>query len=395
MLLTIEDALADQALIELLVKYRRIFHKHPELGHEEWATSEFIEAELRQLNGLYVWRPASTSVAALLSPVGATQPAVIFRADIDALPIHEETGRHYSSERPGIMHGCGHDGHAAALVATARLLSQSVDQLRRPIMFVFQQAEEKHPSGAPMVLDSIKTALGLRMTDATVFGFHLWPELPEGIVGLRAGTLMGSVVGVTIRLTRRESPSLERFQGADALWAAADLHLSLRPLLKGRRLTDESRASLLLGSLNAGVTPQEPAAEALLRGTLRATTDEDEAEAVAMIRMLADRVADRYLLRCETTIETGIRPVVLNEIGAVQRLRDACDLSGLTKLDYPDDPMGVSEDFGWYLKIWHGAYFLVGCGSDSAHHHLHSPEFDFREEVLVTPVVVMTTLARS
>jgi hypothetical protein len=155
-----------------------------------------VEQRLRALHGLEVFRPAPTSVAALLSS-GHGRRLLVLRADLDALPVQEATGAEYASQRAGFMHGCGHDGHTAAVLTTAHVLMEVLGEVRRPVLFLFQQAEERHPSGAPLALRGITERLGDRITDAEVFGFHLWPNLPQGTIGVRAGPLMGSVAGLT------------------------------------------------------------------------------------------------------------------------------------------------------------------------------------------------------
>ncbi len=395
MALTLDEAYAHPSLLKTLVETRRRLHRQPELGHEEWQTAEFVEGHLRTLGGLDVFRPAPTSVAALFGT--GDEDLLVFRADLDALPVQEATGMDYASQRAGFMHGCGHDGHTAAVLTTAHVLLERLDQVRRPVLLLFQQAEERHPSGAPLVLRGLTERFGHRFRRAEVFGFHLWPHLPQGTIGVRPGPLMGSVAGVTVNLRSRRpaTDSSDEVSRGDALRAAVRIHQDLGGLLHGRGLAADIPASLCIGCLQAGEAPQEPAAEATLRGTLRAVSAEAEAAAEQTIRDVVQQVAERESIEADIKVESGIRPVLRNDVNSVVAVQRACAVAGLPCIEYPDRPLGVSEDFGWYLTIARGTYFLVGCGTDRACHGLHSPQFDFDEEALLAPLTVLVSLACS
>jgi amidohydrolase len=386
-LFTLADARSHPTLLSSIRMARRFLHQYPEIGHEEWCTATYIETFLRDLGTYSIFRPAPTSVAALIGPEGGK--LLIFRADIDGLPIHEDANIPYKSQRAGFMHACGHDGHTAALLGVAKMLSEFREQLRLRVMLLFQQAEERHPSGAPAVIEGLRGRMGEELQSATYFGFHLWPGLPHAVVGLRPGPLMASVAGITITLTGGQDSD----SAADALRAAVVVYQALSPLLYDRVVTVARPASLGLGRLEAGDLPQTIATKAILRGSLRALDSQVEAKAVSMMWELAGPVAENEKVALDIRVETGIRPPVSNDRDVIDQLRLLCDRVGISRLDHPSGPLGVSEDFGWYQAIGPGAYFLVGTGRTDLEPGLHSPTFDFDETALLVPITLLVGLA--
>jgi amidohydrolase len=384
----------DRTLAEV-IRIRRHLHQYPELGHREANTAQYVEQTLRDLDCFEVFRPSATSVAALIGPLHGD--IVVLRADMDALPLEETTGAAYSSTRPGISHACGHDGHIAALLATAGQLAQH-QPFNRAVLLVFQQAEETHPSGAQQVLNGLKSRLGSALSRARFYGFHLWPDLLEHHVGLVAGPVMASVTGVSLRLKGSSGVShgVHVHQDSrDALEGAVRLYDRLAPLRNGRTLTKHDHATLHLGWAAIGDRPQDVACMAELRGTLRAIDRESEAAAMKEICRISDALAQEHGLSGTVEFDEGIRPPLVNDQDCVSKLRIACELSGVqTQEGYPAEPLGVSEDFGRYLAAAPGAYFFLGCGIKNDPRQLHDPRFDFNEKVLCTATQILLELSR-
>jgi hippurate hydrolase len=369
-------------------RVRRAIHRRPELGHHERRTAAFLERLLRRL-GLKPFRPAQTSVAVVIGPVTAP-PAIGFRADIDALPICEQTGATYASRNSGVMHACGHDGHAAALLTFARRLTLEPARATS-VLLVFQEAEEGYPSGAPAVLEGLPA----RLLPPEFFAFHLWPELPARVVGVRTGTMMASVAGLTIDVTGRPGRAhgtKADAGGADAVAAAASLYTRLAPDT-GRVLDERSPTALSIGLIEGGEGPNRVAAHCRMEGTLRALSWAQQEKAVSAIRSAALTVEAETGAQIEVIVKSGIRPPVRNCADSVGRLQAACHRLAVDCRDYPDRPVGASEDFGWFLETTQGALFLLGCGRDEPHPDLHTARFDFDEEILLTSVDLFHALA--
>jgi amidohydrolase len=382
----------DQAL-RTVTETRRVIHQSAELGHQELRTAEFLQKRLAALEGYLVFRPAPTSVAALST--GTRAGLIVIRADIDALPIAELTGVPYAA--PENMHACGHDGHAAALLVAAEIWHALSPPSAPDVLFVFQQAEETHPSGGSAVVRGLRERLGARLAGATCYGMHLWPELPAATVGIRAGPVMASVAGVTLQITGRAGAthgSRAQADGADALAAGIMLYQALEPMLHRRDLGRGQQAALHLGQFTAGDRPQDTALRAELRGSLRALSKNAERAAVSRIDAISAEVSGRCGVTYTLRVESDIRPVLINDEAPVGEVIAACQAARARWRSFPTSPLGVSEDFGWYRELGPSAFFWLGCADDRYGYNLHDPRFDFDESVLVTGIDVLLTLMR-
>jgi amidohydrolase len=385
--------LARSEVLRSVTEARRTIHRHAELGHQEWRTADFLSERLGALERYHVFRPAPTSVAALSA--GSRAGLIIIRADIDALPLTEQTGVSYAS--PENMHACGHDGHAAALLVAAELWPSLAPASAPGVLFVFQQAEEAHPSGGSMVVRGLRERLGTTLAGVTCYGMHLWPELPAATVGVRAGPVMASVAGLTLRITGRAGAthgSRAQADGTDALAASMLLYRELKPLLHRRDLAGGQQAALHIGQFEAGERPQDTALRAELRGTLRALSHDAEQAAISRIEEIATAVSAESGVTCTVQVETGIRPPLINDEAPVREVTAACQATGTRCVSYPASPLGVSEDFGCYRELGPSAFFWLGCADDQHRHNLHDPRFNFDESVLVTGIEVLIALMR-
>lgn len=371
-------------------RIRRAIHRHPELGHHEHRTAAYIERVLTLL-GLRPFRPAPTSVAVVIGRPDQ-HPAVGFRADLDALRITETTGAPYTSRVPGIMHACGHDGHAAALLLLARRLVAATDRPSAALL-VFQQGEEAHPSGAPQVLRGLPE----HVLPPQFYAIHLWPELTAGMIGVRNGPLLAAVAGVELQITGREGRAhgtQTETGGIDAIAVGIRLYIALAPNGTGRNLDDAQRSTLSIGRISGGERPNRTPSRCLLHGTVRALSWTDQDAAVERIRHVAAAVALESNAQIDVIVESGIRPPVVNSTEAAQRVIDACRATATPWCRYPDAPVGVSDDFGWYTNDRQGALVMLGCGEGPGHPDLHTPTFDFDESVLQVAVDVFEALAK-
>jgi amidohydrolase len=373
---------------EFVRRVRRAVHRRPELGHQEWRTANYVERLLRRF-GLTPFRPAPTSVAVVVG--AADRPVVLgFRCDLDAIAGRETTGRPFTSRNPGVVHACGHDGHVAVGLGLARRLARTPPGAVR-VLLVFQQAEESYPSGAPMVLAGLPRESAPR----EFLALHLWPELPAGSVGVRSGPVLASVSGLTVRVDgapgRGHGTRCAR-DAVDALAVGVRLYDRLSARWPGRHPTDGRPAALTVGRLTGGHAPNQVPLECRIEATLRALSWADETAAIDEVRgWLAEQEAATGA-RISLAVESGIRPPVVNSAATARRVVRACARHGVPCLDYPAEPVGVSEDFGWMLSDTPGALVFLGCGGAF---DLHSPEFDFDESVLLTGLDVVEAVVRA
>lgn len=373
--------------LEFLRRSRRNIHRFPELSHTEHRTADLVERILWRF-GLAPFRPAPTSVAVVVGPPGV-RPAIGFRADLDALPVLESTGASYASRRAGVSHACGHDGHAAVLLTLARRLACA--SLERPVLLVWQQGEEADPSGAPLVL----AGLPLKLRASQMFAFHLWPELPQGTLGIRPGPLFGSVSGIVIAVAGRSGRSHGSAcddDAIDALDAGAEILRQVRATWTSRHPDLSRRATITIGQMDGGGAPNRPALECNLSGSLRALSWQDEELAVADLRVLVARVAAATGTEVHVNMRVGIRPPVVNDEESVRLVRFAAEQVNTICVPYPPQPVGVTDDFGWFLDGTPGAMVLVGCAIADDYTDLHDPSFDFDEVALVPALDLATSI---
>ena len=211
---------------EKVVAWRRNFHRHPELSFEEFDTSDYIAAALSDMGYQVQKNIGGTGIIADLQG-GGKGPAIAFRADMDALPILEETGLPFESEKAGLMHGCGHDGHMAVLLGTALLLSQMQSAIRGTIRFIFQPGEEANGGAKCVINDG-----ALKKPDIEgIFGLQMMPDLPCGTIGIKAGHLSATDDEFLIRIHGRSAHSSEPEMGVNAVVVASHVVTALDSIL--------------------------------------------------------------------------------------------------------------------------------------------------------------------
>src|SRR5829696_2605515 len=269
--LHLHDAVAE--IVPGVIADRRHLHQHPELAFQEEQTARFVAERLDALGAEDIRTGiAKTGVTALIRGTGGTSPGgtVLLRADIDALPIAEETDVEYRSQHPGVMHACGHDGHTAILLAVARLLMERRDQFAGTVKLCFQPAEEAPPGGAlPMIEAGV---LDDPAVDAA-FGLHLIQSLPVGIVGVRPGAVNATGTYFRIVVHGRGGHASKPHQAVDPIVVGAQLVTALQTLVA--RETDAMTPSVItVSSFHAGdgigVIPELSE----IRGLVKAFSDE-------------------------------------------------------------------------------------------------------------------------
>src|SRR4051812_46965000 len=244
-----------------VIEWRRHLHRHPEPSFEEHETARFVAETLEGLGGLNVERPTETSVLARLS-TGRPGPTVALRADIDALPIHEESGVEFASERPGAMHACGHDGHTAMLLGAARELTQR-ELGGGELRFIFQHAEELAPGGARDLV-----AAGVMDGVDFVYGCHLWTPLEFGKVAAVPGEFMAAADFFSLAIAGRGGHGGLPHLADDVVAIGAQVVTNLQHVVS-RRIDPLERAVLSVGAFHAGDAPNVLPDRAELAGTVR------------------------------------------------------------------------------------------------------------------------------
>ncbi len=376
---------AAEAVFEETVAQRRDFHMHPEIAFEELRTSGIIADKLEAL-GLAVRRGvARTGVVAVLEGARPGR-TVLARADIDALPIHDEKDVSYRSQIMGKMHACGHDGHAAVLLSVAKILTGRRDSLAGRVVFVFQPAEEMVGGAAAMLEDGALTGL---TPDATI-GLHLSSEYPLGTVALRAGPSMAATDSFRVLVRGSGGHAAKPHLCVDPVVIAAGLVGALQTLV-ARETDPQDSAVVSMTSVHGGTAYNIIPEEVELKGTLRTFLPETRAHLKARLEMLPRSVAEG--LRGSVTFAwIDESPAVVNDDAMTARLRRvAGGIVGAENVVESAKTMG-GDDMSLWLQRAPGCYFFVGgrneaVGADKPHHH---PRFDLDEGCLQVAVETLT-----
>jgi amidohydrolase len=382
----IDYTLEAQQLFPYTQSMRRDFHSHPELGFREIRTSGIISRELKNL-GLEVHSGiAETGVIAILEGK-KPGPVILIRADMDALPILEETNAEYASVSPGVMHACGHDGHSAILLTVAKILNAHRDELAGTIKFVFQPAEEGLGGAERMIIDGVLKDPAPEVTLA----MHLWNEKPLGWIGVSQGSSMAGAEIFKIKIRGKGGHGAAPHLAVDPVLASAHIITALQSITS-RNIPPLTSAVVSVCQIHGGeafnVIPQE----IQLAGTIR-TFDPDVREKVLeRFDVIVYGMAET--MGCKAEIEINrLTPAVINQsrtASIVQKV--AQGLYPSAHVDTSNYTTMGSEDMAFMMEKIPGCFFFVGSansekGLDASHHH---PRFDFDEQALPEAVSILT-----
>jgi len=355
-----------ERLAPQVIDWRRHLHQHPEVAFYEHETARFIRDALAAIPGLIVSRPTETSVMARL--VGAVPGRVIaVRADIDALPIHEENDLPYRSTSDGLMHACGHDGHTSIVLGLATLLARHHDQLVGEVRFFFQHAEEMSPGGAEQMVQQ-----GVMDGVDAVIGLHLWAPMPVGRIGIVSGPAMAAPDTFTCTVIGRGGHAASPHETVDPIAVGAQLVTALQHIV-ARNVDPLDPAVVSITQFHAGTTFNVIPNEARLSGTVR-TFDPDLRQRIPeLMERIIKGVCDAHGATYEFVVERGYRPVV-NDVALSARLAQVVERTFGPQVLTPMRPTMGGEDFSAYQQRAPGVFAFVGAGNAMEnitypHHH--------------------------
>ena len=363
----------DNELFQRIVALRRDLHRHPELAWRETRTAAKVCETLDALGIPYRSGVAGTGVVADLKGA-AGAPLVALRADMDALPITEETALEYASETDGAMHACGHDGHTAMLLGAAELLKRE-RELPCPVRLIFQPAEETG-TGAPAMMEE-----GALDDVQLVFGGHLDAAYDTGGIVVHQGAVNASTDEFVIELAGPGGHAARPHETVDPI-AAGSLIVSALQSLVARSVEPSQTAVVSVGQFDAGTASNIIASRARLRGTLRALEPAVRAQLLDAVRQIAESTAGAQGVSATLEI-VAATPAVLNAPQATSLARDAAALvvgpDGVKPLRWPN--LG-GEDFGFFLERVPGCYVRFGAHPAGEGFPAHSSRFRFDEQAL-------------
>lgn len=321
-----------------LIAWRRHLHQHPELSFEETNTSAFIADQLRSFGIEVRTNVGGNGVLGFLEG-GQPGRTIAFRADFDALPIQDEKEVPYKSTVPGVMHACGHDGHTAALLGVARVLSHNREALKGKLVFIFQHAEEKPPGGAKFMIED-----GCLEGVEAVYGIHLASEIPFGKIGLKSGPAMAAVDAFTIQINGKGGHGARPHQTVDSIVIGSQIVNGLQQVVS-RRVDPIESAVLTIGVFQAGTAFNVIADKAKIEGTVRTFNKEVRKEVENEIRSIVKGLTEAYHAGYEMDYLNGY-PSLVNAEVETERVREL--IGRLYGADAFLDlkPVMGAEDFG-------------------------------------------------
>ncbi|MEJ2412488.1 MAG: M20 family metallopeptidase [Anaerolineales bacterium] len=380
--------LLDQAsaAIDYSSALRREFHRHPELGFQEFHTAEIIVRELSRWEGFKIQSGlAGTGVLATLEGEKNPGKTVLLRFDMDALPVQEVTGAEYASEIDGLMHACGHDGHLAIGLTAARLLAERRHEFDGTVRILFQPAEE----GLGGALKTIQAGVLEDLRPDYVLGMHLWNEKPLGWLGISEGPVMAASETFRIRIRGMGGHGAKPQEAIDPIVASAGMINTLQTLIS-REVHPLDSAVITVSTIHAGQAPNVIPAEAELTGTIRTFSLETRKRLLERFQSTVKDVAAAYRCQVEVSLE-DTSPPVINHPSATRVVRQtAKTLFPTMEMDENYRTM-ASEDMAYLMQDLPGCYTFIGSanptrGLDAKH---HQPNFDFDEDALVSGTALM------
>jgi hippurate hydrolase len=379
------NKIVNDELFEWIRDIRRKIHQCPELAFKEVKTAELIAKKLKKLGIKYQSGIAETGLVGKLI-VDESAPTVAIRADMDALPVTENTGLPYSSRNPGIMHACGHDGHIAIVLGAAAVLKENPPEGN--VVFIFQPAEEEQGGAKPMIEQG-----ALDGVDA-IFGGHIERHYQVGEIGIKAGIHTSHTDAFVIKITGKGGHAARPHLAIDAVLLASQLVVNLQSIIS-RQIDPIHPSVITIGYLKSGTVDNVIAEKATLKGTIRTTSEFIRTEIIEKIRKLASSMAILYGAEIKVEMKPGYPPIVNEESVSKFAVQVAEKLLGKDNTIAIPYPSLGGEDFSYYLQQIPGCFVRYGAakeGHETA--SSHSPNFDFDEEALRVGTAYMSELVR-
>ncbi|MGG4037210.1 M20 family metallopeptidase [Heyndrickxia ginsengihumi] len=368
-----------------VIEWRRYLHAHPELSFEEVETANFVYNTLQSFGGIELSRPTNTSVLGIIKGASPGKTIAI-RADMDALPIDEKSGVPFSSKKPGVMHACGHDGHTAMLLGTAKVLSQLKDNIAGEVRLIFQHAEEIFPGGAEELVHK-----GVMDGVEAVIGAHLWSPLEVGKIGIVYGPMMASPDTFNIIIKGKGGHAAMPHDTVDSIATAAQVVSNLQHIVS-RNVNPLKPVVVSVAKFIGGTTHNVIPGSVEIMGTVR-TFDPDVRKDIPIhMERIVKGITAAHNAEYEFDYSFGYRAVI-NDDDITQILEETMEeVYGSDAIERMDPSM-VGEDFSAYQQVAKGAFFYIGAGNADKgmiypHHH---EQFMIDEQSLEKGVSLFTS----
>lgn len=370
-----------------ITAWRRELHQMPEILFDTIRTSAFVEKKLREFGAdEVVTGLGRTGVVGLIRGNQGAGPTLGLRADMDALPLNEISGKAWASKTAGKMHACGHDGHTAMLLGAAKYLAETRN-FAGSIAVIFQPAEEGGGGGREMVRDGMMERFGI----SEVYGMHNMPGLAIGSFATRNGPIMAATDEFTIAIRGRGAHAAMPNRGVDPVVIAAQIIMGLQTIVS--RTTDPFESTVVsVTKMQGGSAHNVIPDEAHLGGTIRTLKPELREESQARLRQIAEGIAAAHGATATVTIHAGY-PVTVNHPGQTEAaVSVANEIAGEAQVDGAATPTMGGEDFSYMLNARPGNFIFIGNGDTAG---LHNPKYDFNDEIIPYGVSYWVRLAES
>lgn len=373
------DKLANYA-----VRLRKHFHRHPELGMQEYETSKRIQEELRDMEIPFL-KVGETGVIGL---VGKGEKVIALRADMDALPIKERTEVGYQSQNEGVMHACGHDAHMASLLGAAQILKKYEKELNCTVKLIFQPSEE-NCKGAKLICDN-----GHMDDVEEIFGLHVFGDMPCGTVNIQEGARMAATDIFEIKVDGRSGHAGKPQQCVDATVAGAALVMNLQTIVS-RELDPNASAVLTVGKFVSGTAHNIISGEAVIRGTVRTFTHEDGRLIENAVHRISDSTASAYRAKVHVDYQRSLHPEVMNDSEVTKYALESAKKVLPEKMFVAMPKIFLGEDFSVYQQRVPGTFAFVGGGNESLGRAYpnHHDKFNIDEKAVVTSMKLYASFA--
>lgn len=362
--------------LQRLQKYRRDLHRIPELGLELPQTYTYIKRILETLP-CTITSPIANSICAFFD--GHKNETIAFRSDMDALPIKERNTHDFVSCHIGNMHACGHDGHMAMLLAFAHEVSTFYKELPHNVLLIFQPGEET-PGGAELI---VNTGILKTYHVTKIFGSHVWPELPKGVIATKDGEFMARASEIDITIQGKSIHVAKYHQGVDAL-AAGSAFLQAMYAMERNEIDTNALRLLRFGQFTSGTTRNIVSNHTNIGGSLRAFQDDIYWYMRKRIDEIKKDIEEAYHVTISIRIADGYPPVINDQVLCSDIIHKIADIEVLSK------PEMIAEDFAFYQQEVPGVLFFLGTGNGIA---LHTNTFDFDEMILLKGVELYKKLS--
>jgi IAA-amino acid hydrolase len=377
-----------KSISDWIVKIRRELHEHPELMYEEFRTSELIRRELDKLDIQYKHPIAETGVLASIG--NGNGPCVALRADMDALPIHEETDVPFKSKIDGKMHACGHDCHVSMLLGAAKLLKDKESEINGTIKLLFQPAEEGGAGGKLMREEG-----ALENPDVErIFGLHVWPQMPSGQIGSREGTFLAATSSLSLTVKGVGGHAAVPQLAKDPVLTSARIITNLQSIIS-RELDPLESGVVSITVINGGNASNVIPSEVKVKGTLRSLTMDGLKELQKRVKEISEGIAQTH--GCEAIVEYvgNDYPPTVNDSEMWKFAKNVgIELLGDDNVSDLDAVMG-GEDFAYYTEKVKGCFVVLGMNNPDidATYSVHHPMFKADEDALHIGTALHTIFA--